>query len=105
MQPALNLKDQDILTPAEFESGPEVPLSCGTVLDPVQNPEIVAPGQFCNELLQNLRLRPRFSQRTHIAEVARTEALDSRKLGLQIVSQALHFSVTNRWLRSRPIDQ
>jgi hypothetical protein len=57
MQAAFDLKDQDILTPAVFERGPQVPLSGGTILDPVQNPQIVALGQFGNERLQNLRLR------------------------------------------------
>jgi hypothetical protein len=35
-------------TPPVFERGSQVPLSGGTILDPVQNPQIVAPGQFGN---------------------------------------------------------
>ena len=87
MQTALDLKDQDIPTPAVFEGGPKVPLSRGTILDPVQDPDIVAPGQFCNELLQNLLLRPSLGQRTHVAEVPRAEPFDSRELSLQILSE------------------
>ena len=54
MQTALDLEDQDIPTPAVFEGGAKIPLPRRAVLDPVQDADIVAPGQFCNELLQNL---------------------------------------------------
>ena len=47
----------------------------------------MAPGQFCNELLQNLLLRPSLGQRTHVTEVPWAEPFDSRELSLQIMSQ------------------
>jgi hypothetical protein len=84
MQTALDLQYQDIPTPAVFEGGAKVPLSRGTVLDPIQDSDIVAPGQFCNELLQNLLVRPSLGQRTHVAEVPRAEPFDCRELSLQI---------------------
>jgi hypothetical protein len=84
VQAALDLENQNILTPAVFESGPEVPFSGGPVLDPVQNPQIVAPGQFGNERLQNLRLRPGLGQSAHVPEVPGAEAFDSGELGLQV---------------------
>jgi hypothetical protein len=87
MQTALDLQDQNIPTPTVFEGGAKVPLSRGTVLDPIQDSDIVAPGQFCNELLQNLLVRPRLGQRTHVAEVPRAEPFDSRELSLKIPSQ------------------
>jgi len=87
MQTALDLQDQDIPTPAVFEGGAKVPLSRGTVLDPVQDSDIVSPGQFCNELLQNLLVGPGLGQRTHVAEVPRVEPFDRRELSLQIPSE------------------
>jgi hypothetical protein len=47
----------------------------------------VAPGQFCNELLQNLLVGPSLGQRTHVAEVPRAEPFDSRKLSWAIANQ------------------
>jgi hypothetical protein len=49
----------------------------------------VAPGQFCNELLQNLLVGPSLGQRTHVAEVPRAEPFDSWELSLQIVSESV----------------
>jgi hypothetical protein len=46
MQPALELKDQDILTPAVFEGGPEVPFSRGPGLSAAE----VAMVDFCLKL-------------------------------------------------------
>jgi hypothetical protein len=59
----------------------------GRFLDPVQDSDIVAPGQFCNELLQNLLVGPSLGQRTHVAEVPRAEPFDSRKLSWAIANQ------------------
>jgi len=89
VQTAFDLEDQDILTPAIFERGPQVPLSGGTILDPVQNPQIVPPGQFGSERLQNCFLRPRLGQSAHVTEVSGAEAFDSGELGLQITRQVL----------------
>ena len=90
MQPTGNLEYENVPAPAVFERGAEIPFTRGTVLDSVENADIVAPGQFCNELLQNLRLGPSFGQGAHIAEIARAEALDAGKLVLQIVGQPVH---------------
>src|SRR5579863_9566697 len=84
VQSALDLKNQDILTPAVFERGPQVPLSGRTILDPVQNPQIVAPRQFGNERLQNLLLRPSLGQSAHVPEVPGAETFDSWELSLQV---------------------
>jgi len=70
-----------------FEGGAKTPLSRGAVLDSVQDSDIVAPGQFCNELLQNLLVGPSLGQRTHVAEVPRAEPFDSRKLSWAIANQ------------------
>jgi len=84
VQAALDLEGQDILTPAVFEGGPEIPLSRGPVLDPVKTPQIVALVQFGNERLQNLQLRPRLGQSAHVQEVPGAETFDSRELSLQV---------------------
>ena len=89
VQPALNLQNQYILAPAILQSGPQVLFPCRAVLDPVQNSQIVASGQFCNELLQNLWLRPRLGQRAHVTEVARAEAFHSGKLCLQVMREVI----------------
>ena len=90
MQPACNHMNQNILAPAMFERGTKIPLARRTVLDPIQNPRIMAPGQFCNELLQNLRLRPRLGETPHITQVAGTEALHSGELRLEVSGQPVH---------------
>ena len=41
MQTVFDLQDQDIPTPAVFEGSTKVPLSGGTVLDPIQDSDIV----------------------------------------------------------------
>ena len=92
MQTALDLQDQDIPTPAVFEGGAKIPLSRGTVLDPVQDSDIVAPEQFCSSG-QGL------GQRTHIAEVPWSDPLNSRELSLQILSEPVD-SPTAAVLRS-----
>jgi hypothetical protein len=84
VQAAFDLQNQNILTPAIFERGAQIPISRGTVLNPIENPQIVAPGQFGNELLQNLWLRPRLRQSTHIPEIPRAEAFDTGELSLQV---------------------
>ena len=43
----------NILAPAVFERSAQIPFTGGTVLDPVQYAQIVAPGQLYNELLHN----------------------------------------------------
>jgi hypothetical protein len=64
----------------------------------------VAPGQFCNELLQNLFVRPSLGQRTHVAEVPRAEPFDSRKLSLQIPSEPVD-NLAAPLLRRKPLAQ
>ena len=73
------MMNQDILTPAVFERCPEIPLPRRPVLDPVQNPQIVPPGQLCNKLLHNCLFRPGLSQGTHVLEVSGAEAFDCQE--------------------------
>ena len=77
--------DHDVLAPAVLKRRSEVPLPNGPVLDPVQNPEIVTPGQFGNKLLQNLRLRPGLGESAHVAEVPGAESFDTGERGLQVL--------------------
>jgi hypothetical protein len=79
--------NQDILTPAVLQRCPEIPLPRRPVLDSVQNPHIVPPGQLCNKLLHNWFLRPGLCQGTHVLEASGAEALDARKLVLQIMGK------------------
>ena len=104
VQSALDLQDQNIPTPAVFEGGAKVPLSRGTILDPVQDTDIVAPGQFCNELLQNLIVGPSLGQRTHVTEVPRAEPFYSRELSLQILSEAVD-NLASPLLSRKPLAQ
>jgi hypothetical protein len=57
------------------------------VLDSVQNAHIVPPGQLCNKLLHNWFLRPGLFQGTHVLEASGAEALDARKLVLEIMGK------------------
>ena len=79
--------NQDILTPAMLQRCPEIPLPRRPVLDSVQNPHIVPPGQLCNKLLHNWFLRPGLGQSTHVLEASRAEPLDARKLILEIMGK------------------
>ncbi len=46
---------------------------------------MVTPRQFCSKLLQNWLVRPSLREGPHITKVTGTEALDTRKLGLQVL--------------------
>lgn len=63
------------------------PLPGRPVLDSVKNAHIVLPGQLCNKLLHNWFLRPGLCQGTHVFEASGAEALDARKLVLQIMGK------------------
>jgi hypothetical protein len=52
----------------------------------------MTPRQKCHKLWHYFRVRPRFSQRTHILQVARTKALDSGELDLEIVTEPIDYA-------------
>jgi hypothetical protein len=79
--------NQDVLTPAMLQRCPEIPLPRRPVLDSVQNAHIVPPRQLCNKLLHNWFIRPSLGQSTHVLEASRAEALDARKLILEIMGK------------------
>jgi hypothetical protein len=54
MEPCLDLVDEDVTRPAMFDGGPRVPKPLSVVLELVQECDILAPGQLCNDLLHNL---------------------------------------------------
>ena len=82
--------NQDVLAPAVLQRCPEIPLPRRPVLDSVQNAYIVPPGQLCNKLLHNWFLRPGLCQGTHVFEASGAEALDARKLVLQIMGKPVY---------------
>jgi hypothetical protein len=53
VQAAGYLENENALPPTVFERGAQIAFTGGTVLDPVENTDSVAPGQLCNELLHN----------------------------------------------------
>ena len=60
VKPTLDLEDEDILAPSMFHGGFQVPLPRRPVLNPVEEPRLVAPGQLCNNLLHKfLPVKPR----------------------------------------------
>jgi hypothetical protein len=79
--------NQNILTPAVLQYCPEVPLPRRPVFDSIQNTDIVPPGQLCNKLLHNCFFRPGLGQGTHVLEASGAEALDARKLILEIMGK------------------
>ena len=89
MQPTGNLEDENIPAPAVFERGAEIPFTCGTVLDPVEQRAYCGPRAILQQAVAQSPARARPRPKTAYTEDSRAEALDAGKLVLQIVGQPL----------------
>src|SRR5207249_1772931 len=87
---ALNLEDEDIPAPSILEGLLGIPKALFGLLHDVQNPDVVAPGQFCNSLLQNWLLRPCRRESLHIAEVTSREPLHIRELRAEVLREPVN---------------
>ena len=67
----------------------------------VEDADVMSPGNFCNKLLQNCRVRPDLGERPHVAEVARGEALDLGEGVSQIARQLIDDLAAPTMLRIR----
>jgi len=67
----LDLHDKNVPAPAILNSLFDVPGAFGGVLNLVEQPDIMAPGQLCNKLLHNCLIRPSLGESPHIFEVTR----------------------------------
>ena len=66
-----------------LERGLGVPEPGSRVLDPQQR-DVLAPGQFANDPLENCRVGPRRGERPHIAQIGRREAARIGELRAQV---------------------
>lgn len=89
MEPCLDLVDEDVTRPAMFDGGPRVPKPLSVVLELVQECDILAPGQLCNDLLHNLLVGPGQGQFPHIFQVSRRETSHVWELRMQIRRQLI----------------
>ncbi len=87
---AFDLVDQDIPTPAAVHCLPNVPLSLLSILYGVQNPDLVDPGQLCNNLLRKLLVGVRFSKCAHVFQVPGSKSTHFRERSSQILRQAIN---------------
>lgn len=69
MKPTLDLKHHDVSAPPILQGSPEIPLPQNAVLQPIQENHMMAPWQWCSNLLHYLLLRPRFGKRSHILHI------------------------------------
>jgi hypothetical protein len=58
MELCLDLVDEDAPRPAVFDGCPPVPKPLLVVLELIQESDILAPGQLCNDLLHNFLIGP-----------------------------------------------
>lgn len=68
-EPALDLMHQDIAAPAVFERLSDVPFSLARILHRIENPDLVAPGQLCNNLLHKFLVRVGFGKCPHVLQI------------------------------------
>lgn len=79
VEPGVDLGLEDGPAPAVLDAGPGVPLPLGGVLDLVEEPQVVAPGDLCNGLLHDRLLGPGGGEGPHVLEVAGREARHLRE--------------------------
>jgi hypothetical protein len=83
MRVRVDLGRQDRAAPAVFEHGLGVPEPGCRVLDG-EELDVLAPGQFANEPLENCGVGPRLGKGFHVAQVGRREAASVGELGAQV---------------------
>ena len=76
---ALDLVHENVATPAVLHCRPGVPLSLYGILEIVQNPDIVTPGDLCNKLLHNCFLGPSLGEGPHVLQISRRTPLHFRE--------------------------
>lgn len=60
IKPSLDLNYQNVPTPTVFDSRLSVPEALVSILDKIQEPNIMAPRQLCNRLLHKVVFWPSF---------------------------------------------
>src|ERR1700761_2673930 len=78
-----------IAAPTVLESRANVPFALRRVLQVIEDADIMAPRNLCNELLHNWLLVPGRGESTHIFQVPRREAFHVWKRALQIGREAV----------------
>ena len=84
VQAALDLVDEDAAAPAVLDGLPRVPQPLGRVLDGVQEPHVVAPGQLCSNPLHDLAVGVGLGEGAHVFEVSGRQAGHLREVAPQV---------------------
>lgn len=71
----LDLHRQHATRPTMLDACSDVPVTLGRVFELVEQGAEVEPGQFVQQLLHDLRVRPGLGKRPHVLEVPHGEAL------------------------------
>src|SRR3712207_1276621 len=92
IQTAFNLVDQDVAAPAMLDGLTGVPKTLGRILHGLDQANIVAPRQSCNNLLHDLPIGIGLGERPHVFEVSPREASHLRECPPQIFAEPVDYA-------------
>src|SRR4028118_1021599 len=87
IQTAFDLVDQDVAAPAMLDGLTGIPETLYRILHDLNQANIVAPRQSCNNLLHDLSIRIGLGERPHVFEVSPREARHLRECPPQIFAE------------------